>query len=261
MPGLAMGLGGVGVRLTDLTMLYAGLARLGTDDAADRAARRAPAQPRRGGCSSRSPPGRSAMCCSARRRRRTPPAAASPSRPAPATAIATPGRSASTASARSASGSAGRMARRFPGLARPHRGGADPVRRLRPHGPAARAAAAGARGRADRRHRQAAAAAAAFPPARRRAEPQPRRCASCSRRTARGSIWSLGRRRVEPVALKIVRRRRAADRAGQRRARSPGRDASGTVFWAPDGPGFVRLTVTDATARPTASWCACNRPG
>ena len=29
-PGLALGLGGVGVRLTDLTMLYAGLARLGT---------------------------------------------------------------------------------------------------------------------------------------------------------------------------------------------------------------------------------------
>jgi penicillin-binding protein 1C len=29
-PGLAMGLGGVGVRLIDLTMLYAGLARLGT---------------------------------------------------------------------------------------------------------------------------------------------------------------------------------------------------------------------------------------
>lgn len=29
-PGLAMGLGGVGIKLTDLTMLYAGLARLGT---------------------------------------------------------------------------------------------------------------------------------------------------------------------------------------------------------------------------------------
>src|SRR5208282_616362 len=29
-PGLAMGLGGVGVRLSDLVMLYAGLARLGT---------------------------------------------------------------------------------------------------------------------------------------------------------------------------------------------------------------------------------------
>jgi penicillin-binding protein 1C len=29
-PGLALGLGGIGIRLTDLTMLYAGLARLGT---------------------------------------------------------------------------------------------------------------------------------------------------------------------------------------------------------------------------------------
>jgi len=29
-PGLAMGLGGIGIKLTDLTMLYAGLARLGT---------------------------------------------------------------------------------------------------------------------------------------------------------------------------------------------------------------------------------------
>ncbi len=39
-PGLAMGLGGVGVRLTDLVTLYAGLARLGTHDAAQRAAGR-----------------------------------------------------------------------------------------------------------------------------------------------------------------------------------------------------------------------------
>jgi penicillin-binding protein 1C len=47
-PGLAMGLGGVGVRLTDLTMLYAGIARGGMtmplverlDDAKDRAERR-----------------------------------------------------------------------------------------------------------------------------------------------------------------------------------------------------------------------------
>ena len=29
-PGLALGLGGIGIRLTDLTMLYAGLARQGT---------------------------------------------------------------------------------------------------------------------------------------------------------------------------------------------------------------------------------------
>src|SRR4030095_2607730 len=29
-PGLALGLGGIGIRLTDLTMLYAGIARQGT---------------------------------------------------------------------------------------------------------------------------------------------------------------------------------------------------------------------------------------
>ena len=36
-PGLAMGLGGVGIRLSDLVMLYTGLARLGVGAAADRA--------------------------------------------------------------------------------------------------------------------------------------------------------------------------------------------------------------------------------
>ena len=38
-PGLAIGLGGVGVRLSDLVMLYAGMARLGTVLAAHRASR------------------------------------------------------------------------------------------------------------------------------------------------------------------------------------------------------------------------------
>ncbi len=47
-PGLALGLGGVGVRLTDLTMLYAGLGAAGHGRAADRAAGRAAAC-RRGG--------------------------------------------------------------------------------------------------------------------------------------------------------------------------------------------------------------------
>ena len=57
-PGLAMGLGGVGVTLTDLVMLYAGVARLGTTRAADRArGRRRRAAARRAGCWSRSPPG------------------------------------------------------------------------------------------------------------------------------------------------------------------------------------------------------------
>ena len=115
-PGLALGLGGVGIRLTDLAMLYAGLARGGHRPAAQRAARCAASSPP-SACSSRSPPGMSPRSCKARRRRRTPRAAASPSRPAPPTAIATPGRSALTASAPSASGSAVRTARRSPGLA------------------------------------------------------------------------------------------------------------------------------------------------
>ena len=59
-PGLAMGLGGVGITLNDLTMLYAGLARGGEADAADRAACGAP-DVRRTGCSIRSRPGMSAM--------------------------------------------------------------------------------------------------------------------------------------------------------------------------------------------------------
>jgi penicillin-binding protein 1C len=47
-PGLAMGLGGVGVKLTDLTMLYAGLARLGTTvPLAERAEEAALARPPR----------------------------------------------------------------------------------------------------------------------------------------------------------------------------------------------------------------------
>ena len=62
-PGLAMGLGGIGVTLSDLTMLYAGLARQGSYRS-----RWSNARPilrwrgRRGGCSIRSRPGMSAMC-------------------------------------------------------------------------------------------------------------------------------------------------------------------------------------------------------
>jgi penicillin-binding protein 1C len=46
-PGLAMGLGGVGVRLTDLVMLYAGLARLGTTLPLTTRLDAAPSRPRR----------------------------------------------------------------------------------------------------------------------------------------------------------------------------------------------------------------------
>jgi penicillin-binding protein 1C len=72
-PGLAMGLGGVGITLQDLALLYAGLPRLGTT------------RPLREIMDGKDD---------------------SPSRPAPATAIATPGRLASTAARPSRSGSA-----------------------------------------------------------------------------------------------------------------------------------------------------------
>ena len=114
-PGLAMGLGGVGVKLarSGCALCRARAAR--HDGAADRARRpMRRRRRRRAGCWMRPPPGTWATSCSARRRRRTPPAGASPSRPAPPMDIATPGRWASTASARSASGSAGPMARRCP---------------------------------------------------------------------------------------------------------------------------------------------------
>ena len=81
---------------------------------------------------------------------------------------------------------AGRRAGARPGRACRRR--ADPVRCLRPHRQAADAAAGGAKGRAGRSDGQAAAAAAALPS--RRAggrERASRSCASCSRRTARGS--------------------------------------------------------------------------
>ena len=59
-PGLAMALGGLGIKLSDLTMLYVGLARGGNavplTERIDRRAR----LPRRAACSIRSPPGTSA---------------------------------------------------------------------------------------------------------------------------------------------------------------------------------------------------------
>ena len=93
-PGLAIGLGGVGVRLNDLTMLYAGLARAG---------QAAPLIERKARRRSRAPSDRSvAAWYVGNVLIGTPPpenapAGASPSRPARPTAIATPGRSASTA--------------------------------------------------------------------------------------------------------------------------------------------------------------------
>ena len=61
-PGLAMALGGVGITLSDLTMLYAGLARGGSAVPLTERVSRRRRLPRRAGCSIRSPPGTSATC-------------------------------------------------------------------------------------------------------------------------------------------------------------------------------------------------------
>ena len=112
-PGLAVGLGGVGVTLTDLVAIHAAIGRGG--QAVPLTLRGRPAacaRPRRSRCSTRAPPGTSPRSSPARRGRTMSRPALSPSRPAPPTAIATPGRSASTAATSSASGSAARTARR-----------------------------------------------------------------------------------------------------------------------------------------------------
>jgi penicillin-binding protein 1C len=110
-PGLAMALGGLGIKLSDLTMLYVGLARGGNAvPLTERVTAAEPAAPRR--LLDPVAAWYVGNILIGRRRRRTPPAAASPTRPARPTATATPGRSASTASGRSASGSGGPTGRR-----------------------------------------------------------------------------------------------------------------------------------------------------
>ena len=97
-PGLAIGLGGVGVTLRDLVSLYAAIARGGTavtlrdgvDEPPTPLHRRAGAVAGRGLVRRRHPRRRAAAAQRLARPR-------SPTRPAPPTAIATPGRSASTA--------------------------------------------------------------------------------------------------------------------------------------------------------------------
>ncbi len=113
-PGLAIGLGGVGVTLRDLTRLYAGLARGG--EATPLPTGRTPWPTTRvsPGSWSRCRPGTSPMRFSVRRRRPTPWLAASPTRPAPPMATATPGPSVSTSATRSASGRAAPTTARCP---------------------------------------------------------------------------------------------------------------------------------------------------
>ena len=172
-----------------------------------RAAERAHGR-RRAGSAPPDGAGRRLVCqqcaCSARRRRKTALPAASPSRPAPATAIATPGRSASTASTRSASGSAGLTARRCraSSAARPRRRSCSMPSR-----------ASAVRPLLCRAHRPAW-CSLPMPSCRRRcgtfsrddwpARRRSRRSASCFRPTARALDLTQTDGKPDPVALKVT---------------------------------------------------------
>ena len=144
-PGLAIGLGGVGIRLSDLVMLYAGIARLGTVAAA-----RASVCRRGDGAGaaarwSRSRPGTSATSLSARRRRRT--ALPRPHRVQDRHQLRLPRRLVDRLRRQAHHRRLGRPARwrAGAGSGRTHGGGADPVRRLRAPADAAGAVAAARR--------------------------------------------------------------------------------------------------------------------
>ena len=82
------------------------------------------------------------------------------------------------------------------------------------------------------------------------------RRASCSRLTARGSRWPPAASR-DPVALKITGGRAPLTVMvnGVPLAAQNGR---GTLFFQPDGPGFVRLTVMDARGATDSVTVGCN---
>ena len=153
----------------------------------------------------------------------------------------------------------GRPARRRAGARprRPHGRGADPVRCFRPH-----------RANCRRRCRRRRTARFSRPPAicRRRcsvsvpgacgAGRASRRCASCFRRTARGSSSPAADGKLDPVALKIVGRHRAAHRAGQRRAAPRDRPAHAVLR---AGRARLRAAHRDRRARRADSvWCGCS---
>src|SRR5215831_8686612 len=197
------------------------------------------------GCWIRSPPGTSATSFWARRRRRTRPAGASPSRPARLTDIAMPGRWASTASARSVFGSAVPTVHRCQGS-----WGALPRRRscLTPFARTGKLPAplpAAPKG-------TLVAVASKLPPPLQRfragalagegAEPQLR--IMFPPNNARLELANDDSGKADPIALKVtggtgpltvlVNGVPLPAAAGRR-----------TLFFEPEGPGFVRLTVMD----------------
>ena len=247
-PGLAMGLGGVGVTLQDLVQLYAGLARLGTakplreivsvtDDREPLRLMDQVAAWQVGNVLIGTPP----------------PENAAHNRIAFKTGTSYGYRDAWSVGfdGKHHHRRLGRPARRRAGAGpgRAHRRGADPVRRLRPHRQTAGAAAEAAEGRAGRQQRQTAAAAAPVPPDRANwsAPAASWRRASSFRSMARGSMSTApATGRLLGDAGQSRRRRAADDDAGQRR--SVGEiDSRRQRLVDPPGPGFARLTVIDAT--------------
>ena len=253
-PGLAVGLGGLGITLADLTRLYAGLAR-GGDAPALRAARStARRRCRDGGAHRRSGRGlvrrrHPARRAAARQRARRP--------------------------HRLQDRHVLRLPRRLGGRLRP----AHDDRRLgRPAGRRARCRASSAAssprrscstpspGSAASRSRSpqpphalvatdrdAAAAAAAPAPGRaedHRRDGAARRSRSPSRSTARASISALpATASAAPLALEGGGRRAAPDLARQRRAGRRRRMLRRQSAWRPDGAGFARVSVIDAQGR------------
>ena len=165
-PGLAMGLGGVGITLQDLVQLYSGLARLGTTRPLREIVRANddPRDPLRlmdqvaawqvGNVLIGTPPPENAP--------------QQPDRVQDRHQLWLPRRLVGRLRRPHDHRGLGRASRRRAGSGsgRAHRGGADPVRCLRPHREVADAAAEAAKGGADREQCQASVAAAAVSPAR-----------------------------------------------------------------------------------------------
>ena len=214
-----MGLGGVGVKLIRSGHALCRPRAPGHRAAADRALRTRRQRRRRGGCWIRSPPGMWATSCSARRRRRMRSAGRIAFKTG--TSLRLPrclgGRLRRQAHHRRLGRPARWRAGARPG--RPRGGGADPVRRIRPHRalPAA-AAARTARASSSLRNGKLPPPLQRFRPGRWRRQRARRPCTSCSRPTAHGSISQRADGKPDPIPLKIDRRRRAAHGAGQRHA-------------------------------------------
>jgi penicillin-binding protein 1C len=259
-PGLAVGLGGLGIKLGDLARLYVGLARGGDAPplieevgATPKTAARPIAEPLAAWYVGDT--------CAAHRRRSTRQADASRTRPAPLTAIAMRSRSATIAATRSRSGLDGRTTRPFRALS-------DGLSRRRSCSTRSRGSAS-----IPSFHRSRAKRLSHAPPRCRRRcgfcarmrrkcsrRRTARRCASRFRRTARVDL-GLSRRDASSLALKaqggvppLIWIVNGAPLGAP--------DLRRQANWTADGAGFARVSVIDAKARRIRSqygWNDCSQ--